>query len=189
MRLVVARLLSIAGHPALVVPLASMALTSSHGASARELGYVAACAWGVAVAVMAFSWGQVRRGRWAHVDASVRGERRSLNRVLLLLFVAAAIVAAFLLGDRRPAMVFALSAGIVAFAMLLAGRLKTSLHVAFAAFAAALGWPAAAWVACGLAGTAAIAWSRLALGRHTRAEVIVGAVVGAMAGLAWLAVP
>src|SRR3546814_4503225 len=79
---------------------------------------------------MGYSRWQVRRQRWRHVDASGRGERRSLNRFLLLLF-AVATLATWAWASREFALGLALSALLVAAAMLSARWCKLSLHVAF----------------------------------------------------------
>ncbi len=81
--------------------------------------------------------------------------------------------------------VVGLSGLIVAVGYLFRGVAKLSLHVAFAVFAAFLVWPhhtAAAALALAAAG---VAWSRLALQRHLAADIILGALVGAAAGLAF----
>ncbi len=71
----------------------------------------------------------------------------------------------------------------VAVAQLARQWLKLSLHAAFGAFAVGLAWPEGLAVA-GLALLAAgVAWSRLVLRRHTRAEVWAGLALGAIAGL------
>jgi len=61
---------------------------------------------------------------------------------------------------------------------------KSSLHVAFAAFCATslVLTPAASIVAA--MGVSSIAWSRLVLKRHTLVEVTLGGLIGAAAGLA-----
>ncbi|HEU4408401.1 MAG TPA: hypothetical protein VFS43_24265 [Polyangiaceae bacterium] len=69
-----ARALSIAGHPLLVLPAAVMAPLAARGQGLRRalpfaLGFAAAGAL-----VMGYSWWQVRRRRWAHVDASNQQE-------------------------------------------------------------------------------------------------------------------
>src|SRR3546814_4070034 len=81
--------------------------------------------------VMGYSRWQVRRQRCRHVDSSGRGERRSLNRFLLLLF-AVATLATWAWASREFALGLALSALLVAAAMLSARWCKLSLHVAFA---------------------------------------------------------
>jgi hypothetical protein len=81
--------------------------------------------------------------------------------------------------------VVGLSSLIVLAGQLLRGVAKLSLHVAFAIFAAFLVWPNHAAVAAIAAAAAAVAWSRLALCRHVAADIILGAVAGAAAGLAF----
>jgi membrane-associated phospholipid phosphatase len=137
-----------------------------------------------AALVMALSWRQVRRGRWAHVDASAPRERRDLNRALLAVTMLAAVLAQVVAHDPRVALALGLAAGILVFALLTARRWKLSLHVAFAAFAALLLWtlhPLA--TAAMLAFTAAIAWSRLRLARHAPRDLVAGAFAGVCAGV------
>jgi membrane-associated phospholipid phosphatase len=66
--------------------------------------------------------------------------------------------------------------------------LKISLHVAYATFAAAFLWPRVGGMLVLLACAVAIAWSRLALSRHTRLEVVGGAVLGVAVGALFVAV-
>jgi membrane-associated phospholipid phosphatase len=70
--------------------------------------------------------------------------------------------------------------------MLAARWCKLSLHLAFAVFAALLLHKVGTlWMVIALLFATAIAWSRLALERHTRRDLLAGAVVGAVAGLAF----
>jgi len=77
-----------------------------------------------------------------------------------------------------------MAAAIVVVALLLRKALKLSLHVAFATFAALFFWPDWPIVAALLALAVAIAWSRLALNRHTHADIIAGALAGVLTGSA-----
>jgi len=63
--------------------------------------------------------------------------------------------------------------------------LKVSLHVGFAVFTAVALLPGSPWVG-GVAAVvaAAVAWSRLELGRHTLAEVVGGGLLGGAVGVA-----
>lgn len=181
----VARALSLIGHPMLMLPLAVLALsrTGDGNSGTLRLGLGFAL---FAAAVLGYSWWQVRRGRWRHVDASEKHERGSLNRFLLIALTIAALLAAAGVPQRELALGLAVSAGLVAIALLTAGWCKLSLHLAFAVFAASLlfrlGWE------YGVAATAfavAIAWSRWALRRHTPGDLLVGAMAGMSAGLAF----
>ena len=179
-----ARALSIVGHPAVLMPVAVAAAASGPGAPPQLMRVALSTAVVVAVIVGLYSLWQVRRGHWAHVDASHPAERSQLNLVLAGLLCAAA---GLLWALGQPPAVAAgplLAALLVLLTHALRRWLKVSLHAAFALFAAALVWPH-------LPGTLAIgalalgvAWSRLVLRRHTLAEVLTGLWLGAAFGAA-----
>lgn len=177
-----ARAISILGHPLLVLPAAlalPAALRSGDPGTLRPMlvGFAL-----FAALVLGWSWRQVRRGRWAHVDASQPSERQSLNRILLVTIAIGALLA----WSRSPtpdlAMVLALSACIVAVAMLLVRWCKLSLHAAFAVYAAGLLWPlGVVWVGVGCVFAGIVAWSRLQLSRHRPRDIVAGAAAGSLA--------
>ena len=182
-----ARAVSILGHPLLVLPAAlalPAALRDADHATLRSMliGFAL-----FAALLLGWSWWQVRRNRWAHVDASQPSERKSLNRTLLVAIAIGALVAWLRSPTPDLALTLALSAGIVAAAMLTAGHCKLSLHIAFAIYATGLlwplGWPVVA--ACG-AFAGAIGWSRLRLSRHQPRDLVAGAAAGLLAaGVHW----
>ena len=181
----VARLVSILGHPGILMPFAAWLSTMDHdGADARLALPVAAF---VAAAVTGYSLAKVKRGDWAHIDASGKSERHELTR----LFGPGLLVAATLLFLTRLApgvsLVMGLSGAIVMAAHGLRHRSKPSLHVAFAAFAALLAWPGAFAVVLA-AFAVLVAWSRRVLERHTRLDVVHGAILGLAAGVAFQSV-
>lgn len=178
-----AQALSVVGHPALLMPGAVVwaALLKDAPPSVLQAA-VAACGF-VVVCVGIYSVIQVRAGRWQHVDASVPHERRQLNSFLALLLFGVA-GGLWWAGQPGPvALGLALGGAVVVVASGLRHALKVSLHAAFAVFAATLLWPSAAPMLAVLALAAGVAWSRLALGRHTRWEVAVGLLLGAAAGV------
>ena len=72
-----ARLVSIAGHPAVLMPVAALVAAPDADAGAALVVSVAC-----AVAVVGYSVHKARRGDWAHVDASApveRAQRRPLG--------------------------------------------------------------------------------------------------------------
>lgn len=185
MSLPLARALSIVGHPMLMLPVAVLAIALAQG-DTRTATWSAA-GFGVFTAlVMGYSWWQVRRGRWAHVDASATHERSTLNRFLLVALTSGALLIGWRGGQPLFALGLALSAAMILVAVLTSRACKLSLHLAFAVFAACLlrelgtGWMFAA-----LLFAIAVAWSRLALGRHTPRDLVAGAATGAVAGLAF----
>jgi hypothetical protein len=180
----VARWVSIVGHPFVVAPLLVAAVEARRGPGTA--------ARGAALVVLLFvlplallTARQVRRGAWRTVDASHPRERP-------VLFLVAGVGLAALVGAlarARPGSPLAAGA-VVALALAAVSAavtpwVKLSLHMATAALAAAvllargspLGWVLAA-------GLPVLAWSRVALGRHRWAEVAVGLLAGAGAGVA-----
>ncbi len=183
MGLWLARGLSVAGHPALLMPLAVAVSTRARGAPDEVVIAATAAAVAVAVLVGLYSLWRARSGAWQHVDASVPHERLELNRRLVLLLLAGAGATAAWGGSAVVTAGLLACAALVGGALLLRRWLKLSLHTGFAVFAACLLWPLAvaglpaAALACG------VAWSRLRLQRHTRAEVLMGALLGLAVGL------
>jgi phosphotransferase system glucose/maltose/N-acetylglucosamine-specific IIC component len=178
-----ARMLSVVGHPGLLMP-AAVAWGATHANMPAPLLHAAvASAVLVTLIVGAYSLWQVRSGSWSHVDASQPQERRQLNRFLAVLLFAAAAVLAWWAPEPSFAVGPALACAVVVIAHLLRRWLKVSLHAAFALFAATLVWPSPAATALMVALVAGVAWSRLVLRRHTPAEVALGLLLGAGAGV------
>ena len=184
-----ARMLSIVGHPAVLMPAAVAAAASRAGQPPRLLAVAVGTALAVAVIVGLYSVRQVRAGRWAHIDASHPRERAQLN-VLLALLLGGAALLLLLSGQPLPVALGALLAALpVLLAQLLRRRLKVSLHAAFAAFAAALLWPhPVGTLVLGLLALG-VAWSRLVLRRHSLAEVATGLLLGLACGAALRILP
>lgn len=178
----IARVVSILGHPLVVLP---AALLLPAAIRARDPQSLSSMAMGFAVfaaLVLGWSWWQVRRGRWAHVDASGHDERRSLNRTLLAMLLVAAALAWRGLPQPDLALALLLAAGIVAIAILAAHECKLSLHLAFAIYAAGLLWPLGGIaIAAGIVFAGAVAWSRLHLSRHRPRDLVAGGLAGLLA--------
>jgi membrane-associated phospholipid phosphatase len=179
-----ARALSILGHPLLLLPAASLLLAAHDGADAVRLSGLAFALGVSALVVMAWSWWQVRRRRWQHVDASTHGERRALNRFLLTALAVASATLWLWTTQRELALGMALSALLIVVAMLSSRWCRLSLHVAFAMYAATL-LAQVSWIVLivGLLLAIAVAWSRLALSRHAPRDLVAGAIAGTLAGL------
>ena len=160
-----------------------LALQARHAASSRLVAYPAFVI-AVAAGLMMWALWQVKRQRWRHIDASAPSERRDLNRATFWVLVASAIGAA--IGHIAIlSLGFACASLILAIAIILAGTLKLSQHVAFAMLSSFITGSAGAGAAAAmLVLTLAIAWSRVELGRHTRLETLSGAGAGLLAGLA-----
>lgn len=184
-RVAIARVVSIIGHPVVLLLVAALIAASTRGASLQQLRLIGGALAIVGVIVLGFSWLQVRAGHWSHVDASIRNERASLNVFLAVLLLLSAALLWFL--TRRPSMsvALALAGALIVTALLIARWVKVSLHAAFAAFATALLWPIKLAVIAGVLVTVVVVWSRLVLGRHVAADVVAGLLLGMAAGGAY----
>ncbi len=182
-RLPLARVLSVIGHPVVVLPVAVVVSGGARGVPASTRSTTIGVTVGIGLVVLVFSAVRVRLGHWKHVDASQPAERNQLNGFTAVLLFGAAL-AGFLSPGGSPDLYLwpACSGAVVLAAIVLRRRLKLSQHVAFNLFAALAVLPSvgAALALVGLTG--AVAWSRLKLGRHTRAEIGVGTVVGLVVG-------
>jgi len=184
--MMIARILSILGHPLVVVPGAVATLVLQGGASSETLSALVIC--GIAGIVLVFSFWQVRRGRWQHVDASALAERKSLNLFLAAVLFLSAAMAFYQLPASGLPLGLALSGFLIVAVMLVSPWIKLSLHASFAAFAVVLLWPLKLWyVAPASVAAAGICWSRVVLARHTVVEVLGGSILGALLGACfWL---
>jgi hypothetical protein len=178
--ILLARVLSIAGHPFVVVPLTIAAAT-------RNWVWTAAISAGMVLPLLVITLRNVRPGLWSDPDVSRQEQRSGLYRAGLPLLAATTLLLYFL--DAGPRMMRGLAA---AAAMLLLGVLgnrwlKISLHLMIAAYCTVLIgdlYPRTLWWTLPL--LAALGWSRRKLNRHTWAEVAVGTAIGAAAS--WWAI-
>ena len=172
-----ARALSIAGHPFVLIPLMIAVRT-------RSWVWTAIVAAGTTLPLLAIVLRNVRRGVWSDHDVSRQEQRGGLYRVALPLVIVSGVLLYFL--DAGPRMIRGFAAAVV---MLLLGALgnrflKISMHMMVAAFCGvsiARLYPVATFAIVPF--VAAIAWSRRKLERHTWAEVAVGLALGAGAAL------
>ena len=172
-----ARGISVAGHPFVLIPLMV-------AVSTRNWVWTAAVAAGTILPLFVIVLRNVRRGVWSDHDVSRRDQRGGLYRAALPLVVLSAVLLYFL--DAGPRMMRGFGA---AAAMLLLGVLgnrflKVSMHMMTAAFCGVIIarlHPASTFAIVPF--VAAIAWSRRKLERHTWAEVAVGLAIGAAAAL------
>ncbi|HVR40770.1 MAG TPA: hypothetical protein VMU84_16865 [Thermoanaerobaculia bacterium] len=173
----VARAVSAAGHPFVLIPV-SIAIAT------RAWFWAAVIAATTILPLLAFIAIQVRRGAWSDFDVSRHEQRHGLYWALVPLLAACAIV--LRMNHAAPQMMRGLLASAVMLAAgLFANRfLKVSLHSMFAAFSAAIvirGLPIAAPFA--ILVVIAVAWSRHRLERHTLMEIATGLVFGIAGGI------
>lgn len=176
-----ARWVSIVLHPFLVLGLLTVAalLRIDPQAATRVLPAFVL----VVALVLGLSLQRARSGAWNTVDASDRRNRPLLYAIVLVLL---ALYAAWVRHSAPlllPGVLALLGMCLVA---AIANRwIKLSLHMACLAYAAVLAWALSMPLALAFAaGLPLLAASRLRLGRHVLAEVVVGTLLGAAAGAA-----
>ena len=183
----IAKIISVIGHP--FVLLALTVLISA--VSALPLGR-ALTIGGITVLLTVFPLlfiirRQVSAGKWSDHDVSDAAERRSFYPVLILI-VALSLVIFYLLGFPRGLLLgMLISLALLVAAMVINRRSKISLHLIFAVYFAVSLFAVGFWIgAIFLLLAAAVGWSRVKLARHTGAQVLSGAILGAAAGIGLL---
>lgn len=180
-----ARWVSIIVHPFVMVALlaGAGAATVTQPGEALKTVLLVSCFTILPIAYLALR--QVRLGRWGNVDASNPSERPVLFAVglggllALIAYLYFSGIAPFLL---RGAIVTVVLLTVSAF---VTRWVKVSLHTATATFATTalvLIGSIFGWIFLPL--VPALAWSRVALGRHQPIEVAFGFVFGLLAGIA-----
>lgn len=138
------------------------------------------------VVVAAYLVHGVRTGRLSHVDVSKREERGTFYRVAMGATFAATVALWF--GGAPHAAAFGCGCAFLLLAVSsVVNRffIKASLHTAFGIVAAGIIGPRSPLIFGALLVMAGlVAWSRIALGRHTGREVVVGALLGTIAAIA-----
>ena len=186
MKIPLARLISIIGHPfvLLVLLLFLTRFQNNPGDAARR---AAALIVIVLVLVGMLTWRSCATGRWRTVDASDKADRPALYLCIALVLPILGLYFYF----TEHARILVRGSIVVALMILAAAALnrwhKISLHLAFATFCGVLlseenlryGLPI-------LIVLPALLWSRLMLSRHTLGETISGACLGLTGALALL---
>jgi membrane-associated phospholipid phosphatase len=173
----------VAGHPLLTLSLFSVYVAFRELSLPNAVLVSGLLVGGVALPVSWHNYRRVRRGQYTNFDVSDRHQRARFYPVLIGLVAAVAGLLA-LTGQPPP-----FSYGALCLLGLLVGSyganrfLKVSLHTSlsvYLAWAVYLLSPPAGVAMAGL--SALVAASRLVLGRHTLPEILVGALMGLVAG-------
>lgn len=178
----IAEAISLAGSPFFLATL--LLLIVSWHATHRvgpALGWALLSALFVTVAPLTLLWLAVRAGRVGNINLDVRRER-PWPMLLALAITVLGLLVLWLLGAPHLLLVLLVSTllgGLVALGITL--RWKVSIHSASATgCVTVLTLLYGAWALPLLLGVALIGWSRVALGKHTWAQVCVGAIISAL---------
>jgi membrane-associated phospholipid phosphatase len=172
----VAAIVSIVGHPFVLAPLTIAFMVRP----ARIAVTIALCMVGAMLCVIAW---RVATGRWSDYDVSDPQQRHGFYPVALVIVAVSTAASWFLhmpMGFIRAMVIVEL---LLATSAVFTRYTKVSLHVLFGAFCAVI--VSSDDLRVGLLGgllVLAIGWSRVVLGRHSIAQVWIGAVLGGVFG-------
>jgi hypothetical protein len=172
-----ARTISVAGHPFVLIPLMVAAAT-------RNWVWTSVVAVCTILPLLVITLRNVRRGVWSDPDVSRRHERGGLYRTAFPLVALSGLVLWLLGAGPRMMRGILAAAAMLALGFLGNRFLKISLHLMAAAYCAVtIAWLYPNTLYAILPLLAALAWSRHKLQRHTWAEIAVGLVIGSAAAL------
>jgi membrane-associated phospholipid phosphatase len=184
-----ARVASVAGHPFVLMSLTVLivAFHRTHLLRALTIGSVTVLS--TVTPLFFIIRRQVSAGKWSDHDVSDASERRSFYPVVIIINALAMTLFYFLDFPSGLITGMLISLAILLLAMLINRWSKISLHVIFAVYFAVALFAVSYWSAAGfLLLAAAVGWSRVRLARHSPAQVLSGAILGALAGIVLLKV-
>lgn len=181
----IGRVLSIAGHPFILLPLAVVIATGRESVRARAV--ILALLVGSMLAVAVHVVRRHRRGEVTDIDVSTREHRPAVFRVAIGSLCAVMLVLRFTGANPAAFRGAAVATGLFVACALTNLRVKVSLHSAFAMLAAGIVYAASheGGIAFAVAAVV-IGWGRVAYGRHTTGEVILGLLYGSAAAAAFV---
>jgi membrane-associated phospholipid phosphatase len=173
----VASILSLVGHPFVLVPLTIAFMV-------RPAKLAIAIATCMVVAMLAVIAWRVASGRWSDYDVSDAQQRHGFYPVALLIVIVTTIVSWLLHMPPGFLRGMFVAIGMLATGAVLTRYTKVSLHVMIGAFCATIlsTVDIRAALLVGLL-VLAVAWSRVVLRRHTVTQVILGAIMGGAFGV------
>jgi membrane-associated phospholipid phosphatase len=183
----IARIISVVGHPFVLLSLTVLivAFHRTHPLRALTIGGVTVLS---TVTPLAFIIRRkVSAGKWGDHDVSDASERKSFYPVAITINTLSTLI--FYLLDFPHGLIVGMLMSLVILlaAMLINHWSKISLHVIFAVYFAVALFAVSYWSGAGfLLLAAAVGWSRVRLERHSLAQVLSGAFLGAIAGIALL---
>jgi membrane-associated phospholipid phosphatase len=172
---------SLLGHPFIFTPVVALLVgwrvLQPEAALLGVMTIVVACL----VPMAAYIYRKVHKGEWSDLDVSERKDRPQLFVVGACFLVVACLV--LYLTHQSPAFLRGCTAAIVLVgaAWSLNFWLKPSMHAGFAMLTSSSLWSLGARIAFPLTLFAIlVGWSRIVLVRHTKLEVAVGLLLGAI---------
>ncbi len=180
----VGRILSIVGHPFLLLPTSVFLATYQDDATTRARMFVP-IVLALASIALYIVW-KLKKGDVSNVDVSDRTQRGGIYFAPILCMVVLYLVLNYLVGNTHAARGVAAALALLISHALANPWIKASLHTSFVVLAAAYLLPGRPMLAALFVGLALlIAWGRVAYQRHSVREVVVGFAFGVLAAAAY----
>jgi membrane-associated phospholipid phosphatase len=183
----IARIVSVIGHPFVLMSLTVLIVAFHRTNLLRALTIGGVTVLATVTPLIFIIRRQVSAGKWSDHDVSDASERRSFYLIAITVNALAMILFYFL--GFPPALIVGMiiSLVILLVAMVVNRWSKISLHQIFAVYFAIALFAVSYWSGAGfLLIAAAVGWSRVRLERHSLAQVLSGAFLGAIAGIVLL---
>jgi membrane-associated phospholipid phosphatase len=176
-----AQVLSVLGHPFLFTPIIALIVGWRMLAPLEAVLGVLTVVLACLVPVSLYIWLKVRRGKWSNLDVSERKDRPHLFAIGIALLLFACL--ALYLTHQPSAFIRGCAAAMVLVGAAWGANLwiKPSMHAGFAMLTSCSLWPLGPRIALpSIFFSILVGWSRATLHRHTRLEVVIGLLLGAI---------
>lgn len=183
----IAKIISVIGHPFVLLSLTILMVAAYKESPARAATISAITILATVFPMLFIIRRKVKAGKWSDHDVSDASERRNFYPWMMAV-LGLSLIIFYLLDFPRPLLIGMLISLAILFAAMLINRWsKISLHLTFAVYFAVSLLAVNYWMSAGLFVLAiAVGWSRIKLGRHSLAQVLSGALLGAIAGISLL---
>ncbi len=179
-----AQIISVIGHPFVLLPLTAViaALQNASPWRAFTIGTITVLA--TVFPLLFIIRQRVKAGKWSDHDVSEHSQRNNFYTIAIIIVALSCVLFLFLDFPRSLLLGMIISLVLLVAAMIINLRSKISLHLIFASYCAVSLIAVGFWVgACFILLAIAVAFSRVILRRHTTAQVVSGALLGAAAGV------
>lgn len=175
----IAKIISIIGHPLLTIPLFVAIMMFAFEDTEKALLNSALIIGCIFLPLCLQMYFKSKNGTYTNFDVSDRIQRKTLFTFIIPILIVVTIISFI----TSPASNFSISVLfgtiLVIISQITNLFIKSSLHVSLNIYLAALAMTADLRIGIAiLLLTGLIAWSRIALGRHTRKEVVFGCLIG-----------
>jgi len=183
----VARIVSVVGHPFVLLPLTTVIAVSRNSSPVRTLAIGIITVLVTVVPLLLIIRRKVATGKWSDMDVSVSSERDSFYPIAITVVIVSGLIFWILDFPRSLLIGIIISLVLLLAAMIINRRSKISLHLIFAVYCAVCLFAVSYLIGAGfILLSIAIGWSRILLERHNFGQVLSGMMLGAFAGICLL---